>query len=69
MPLPDCIGNKAGGLGSTVSAMGCGATFTKAEKLLSVGLAVMVGVLIWNFVAPANRRCTPDGCQFQAMRG
>ena len=134
MALLDSIGNKAGGLGSIVSAMGCGAcfpalatfgsaiglgflsqyegvfitvllplfaalallanalgwlrhrqwqrsvlgmigpaivlvaTFTMAEKLLYVGLAMMVGVSIWDFVSPANRRCTPDGCELPAPR-
>ena len=115
------MGNKAGGLGSIVSAMGCGAcfpalasfgsaiglgflsqyegvfitvllplfaalallanalgmigpaivlvtTFTMAEKLLYVGLAMMVGVSIWDFVSPANRSCTPDGCRLSATR-
>lgn len=131
----DSIGNKAGGLGSFVSAMGCGAcfpalasfgsaiglgflsqyeglfitvllplfaglallanalgwlrhrqwprsvlgmigptivliaTFTMAEKLLYVGLAMMVGVSIWDFVSPANRRCGPDGCELPAKQG
>ena len=127
MALLDSVGNKAGGLGSIVSAMGCGlcfpaiasfggaiglgflaqyegvlvtvvlplfaglallanalgwlrhrqwhrsvlgmigpaivlvASFTIAEKLLYVGLAMMVGVSIWDVVSPANRRCGPDG--------
>ncbi len=135
MPLLDSIGNKAGGLGSIVSAMGCGAcfpalasfgsaiglgflsqyeglfitvllplfaglallanalgwlrhrqwhrsvlgmigptivliaTFTMAEKLLYVGLAMMVSVSIWDFFSPANRRCGPDGCALPAKQG
>jgi mercuric ion transport protein len=135
MPLLDSIGNKAGGLGSMVSAMGCGAcfpalasfgsaiglgflsqyeglfitillplfaglallanglgwlrhrqwqrsalgmigptvvliaTFTMAEKLLYVGLAMMVSVSIWDVVSPANRRCGPDGCALPAKQG
>jgi mercuric ion transport protein len=135
MKLLDSIGNKTGGLGSIVSAMGCGAcfpalasfgsaiglgflsqyeglfitvllplfaglallanalgwlrhrqwprsvlgmigpaivliaTFTMAEKLLYVGLAMMVGVSIWDFVSPANRRCGPDGCELPAKQG
>ena len=44
------------------------ATFTMAEKLLYVGLAMMVGVSIGDFVSPANRRCTPDGCGLSATR-
>ena len=39
------------------------ASFTVAEKLLYVGLAAMVGVSIWDFVSPANRRCGPAGCE------
>jgi mercuric ion transport protein len=45
------------------------ATFTMAEKLLYVGLALMVGVSIWDFVSPAHRRCGPDGCELPAQRG
>lgn len=29
-------------------------------QLLYVGLATMVGVSIWDLVAPAHRRCAPD---------
>ncbi len=134
MGLLTSIGDKAGGLGSIVSAMGCGAcfpalasfggaiglgflsqyeglfitvllplfatlallanalgwlshrqwhrsvlgmigpvivlaaTFTMAEKLLYVGLALMVGVSIRDFVSPANRRCGPDGCELPPTR-
>jgi mercuric ion transport protein len=39
------------------------------EYLLYVGLAVMIGVSIWDFVAPANRRCGPDGCELPPKRG
>ena len=31
--------------------------------LLYTGLALMVGVSIWDVVSPANRRCGPDGCE------
>ncbi len=34
--------------------------------LMYVGLALMVGVSIWDFVAPANRRCGPDDCALPA---
>lgn len=134
MALLDSIGNKVGGLGSIVSAMGCGAcfpalasfgsaiglgflsqyeglfitvllplfaalallanalgwlrhrqwhrsllgmigpaivlvaTFTMAEKLLYVGLAMMVGVSIWDVFSPASRRCGPDGCELPPTR-
>jgi mercuric ion transport protein len=39
------------------------------EYLLYVGLAVIVGVSIWDLVAPANRRCGPDGCELPPKRG
>ena len=134
MGLLTSVGDKAGGLGSIVSAMGCGAcfpalasfggaiglgflsqyeglfitvllplfatlallanalgwlshrqwhrsvlgmigpvivlaaTFTMTEKLLYVGLALMVGVSIWDFVSPVNRRCGPDGCELPPTR-
>ena len=44
------------------------ATFTMAEKLLYVGLAMMVGVSVWDFVSPASRRCGPDGCELPTAR-
>ncbi|MBN9124854.1 MAG: mercury transport protein MerC [Nitrosospira sp. 56-18] len=37
--------------------------------LLYVGLAFMVGVSIWDFVSPAQRRCGPDGCELPAKQG
>lgn len=37
--------------------------------LLYIGLALMVGVSIWDFVSPANRRGGPDGCELPAQRG
>lgn len=42
MKLLDSIGNKAGGLGSIVSAMGCGACF---PALASLGSAIGLGFL------------------------
>ena len=47
------------------------ATFTMAEKLLYVGLAMMmmVGVSIWDFVSPAHRRCGADGCELPVKQG
>ena len=38
------------------------------ENLLYVGLAFMVGVSIWDFVSPANRRCEPDACVLPPKR-
>lgn len=40
-----------------------------AENLFYVGLAFMVGVSIWDFVSPANRRCGPDACELPPKRG
>ena len=37
------------------------------EYLLYVGLALMVGVSIWDFLSPANRRCAPDSCELPAQ--
>ncbi|ATA56172.1 mercury transport protein MerC [Variovorax boronicumulans] len=36
------------------------ATYTMAEKLLYAGLAIMIGVSVWDLLAPAHRRCAPD---------
>jgi mercuric ion transport protein len=33
------------------------------SRLLYTGLAVMVGVSIWDLVSPAHRRCGPDSCE------
>lgn len=41
----------------------------RSEWLLYVGLLFMVGVSIWDFVSPANRRCVPDACELPAKRG
>jgi mercuric ion transport protein len=38
-------------------------------NLMYVGLAFMVGVSIWDFASPANRRCGPDGCELLAKHG
>ena len=56
-------------LGSIGPAIVLIAAFTMEEKLLYVGLAMMVGVSIWDFVSPANRRCGPDGCELPAKHG
>ena len=32
-------------------------------RLLYTGLATMVGVSIWDLVAPANRKCVPESCE------
>ncbi|WP_024973299.1 organomercurial transporter MerC [Ralstonia pickettii] len=37
--------------------------------LLYVVLALMVGVSLWDLVAPARRRCAPDGCELPPKRG
>lgn len=36
------------------------ATYAMAEKLLYAGLAIMIGVSVWDLLAPAHRRCAPD---------
>lgn len=41
----------------------------RSELLLYVGLALMVGVSLWDLVAPARRRCAPDGCELPPKRG
>ena len=38
-------------------------------NLMYVGLALMVGVSIWDFVSPAHRRCGPDGCELPPQHG
>ena len=37
--------------------------------MLYVGLAFMVGVSIWGFISPANRRCEPNGCELPTKLG
>ena len=37
-------------------------------NLMYVGLALRIGVSIWDFVSPAHRRCGPDGCELPAKR-
>jgi mercuric ion transport protein len=37
-------------------------------RLVYTGLALMVGVSIWDLLSPANRRCGPDGCELPAQR-
>lgn len=39
------------------------------RPLVYTGIALMVGVSIWDLVSPANRRCGPDGCELPAKRG
>ncbi|GCB05262.1 organomercurial transporter MerC [Ralstonia sp. SET104] len=41
----------------------------RSELLLYVGLALMVGVSIWDLVSPAHRRCGPNGCELPAKHG
>ncbi|MDP3008200.1 organomercurial transporter MerC [Methylotenera mobilis] len=40
-----------------------------AESLLYVGLAFMIGISIWDFISPANRRCGSDSCELPTKRG
>ncbi len=32
-------------------------------SLLYIGLAFMIGVSVWDFILPANRRCGTDSCE------
>ena len=36
-------------------------------NLMYIGLALMVGVSIWDIVSSARRRCRPESCKFLAM--
>ncbi|SMF23035.1 organomercurial transporter MerC [Pseudogulbenkiania subflava] len=38
-------------------------------RLVYTGLALMVGISIWDLVSPAHRRCSPDGCELPAKHG
>ena len=109
MGLITRIADKAGALGSVVSAMGCAVCFPAiaslgalgwlshrqwhrsllgmigpaivfagtvwllgnwwAAHLVYTGLALMVGVSIWDLVSPAHRRCGPDGCELPTKQG
>lgn len=42
-------------------------TFTNA--VLYTGLAVMLVVAVWDLLAPAHRRCAPDGCAVPEKSG
>lgn len=35
---------------------------------LYAGLALMLGVAVWDLVSPASRRCGPDGCAVKERR-
>lgn len=37
--------------------------------LLYAGLVFMVGMSIWDLLAPATRRCGPDSCELPSGRG
>lgn len=39
------------------------------RPLVYTGIALMVGVSIWDLVSPANRRCGPDGCELPVKHG
>ncbi|WME33078.1 organomercurial transporter MerC (plasmid) [Klebsiella pneumoniae] len=44
------------------SGAGCYGNW-RSGGLLYVGLALMVGVSVWDFISPAHRRCGPDSCE------
>jgi mercuric ion transport protein len=37
-------------------------------RLLYAGLALMVAVSLWDLLAPAHRRCAPEGCELPPAR-
>lgn len=37
-------------------------------ELLYTGLASMVGVSLWDLLSPANKRCSPTGCETRQVR-
>ncbi|TAM85101.1 organomercurial transporter MerC [bacterium] len=39
------------------------------QPLVYAGIALMVGVSIWDLTSPAHRRCGPDGCELPVKRG
>lgn len=39
------------------------------RPLVYTGIALMVGVSIWDLVSPANRRCGPDECALPPKHG
>lgn len=43
--------------------------YTFVSSVLYVGLALMLGVAVWDLLSPAKRRCGPDGCGLPAKRG
>ncbi|MEY2343289.1 hypothetical protein AB4090_14460 [Acidithiobacillus sp. IBUN Pt1247-S3] len=77
------IADKAGVLGTLVSAMGCamyfpalaslGAAWLRGtpwmRPLVYTGIALMAVVSVWDLVSPANRRCGPDSCELPAKNG
>ena len=37
-------------------------------RLLYTGLALMVGVSLWDLLSPANKRCSANGCETWQVR-
>ena len=56
-------------LGMIGPALVLAGRFLWITPLLYTGIALMVGVSIWDLVSPANRRCGPDGCELPAKHG
>ncbi|MBN9459707.1 MAG: organomercurial transporter MerC [Burkholderiales bacterium] len=56
-------------LGMIGPALVLAGRFLWITPLLYTGIALMVGVSIWDLVSPANRRCGPDGCELPAKQG
>ncbi|AJY27136.1 merC mercury resistance family protein (plasmid) [Burkholderia thailandensis 34] len=38
------------------------------RPLVYTGIALMIGVSIWDLASPAHRRCGPDGCELPEKR-
>lgn len=42
--------------------------YTFISAILYLGLALMLGVAIWDLISPAHRRCGPDACELPARQ-
>lgn len=65
------IADKTGALGSVLGMIGPAIVLAAmylffgrgwTENLFYAGLALMLGISIWDLVSPANRRCALDSC-------
>lgn len=56
-------------LGMAGPALVLAGRFLWITPLVYIGLALMVGVSIWDLVSPAHHRWGPEGCELPAKRG